>query len=419
MTDGLVPPQVEQGWHGALAELIVSAQLCQPAELAAVVNRVTGRLGAEAVVYLVDLEQRELRPLPERGKPTMDPIGIEGTLAGRAFTEIRAKSSAGAGTERGRIWLPLIDGTERLGVIDMQLGEDLDPFDDALREQGAIFAELVGHLIASKLPYGDVLHQVRRTRSASPASELVMSLLPPLTFTCDRMVISATLEPAYGVGGDAYDYAVDDSTARLIILDAMGRGMYAGLTCATALSAIRSARRDGRGLYAMARAADQAIKEQFRDARFVTGFLAELDLDTGVLRYLNAGHPPALILRHGRFVRSLDGGRRLPLGFDDAGIQIVEERLEPGDDLLCYTDGITEARGPDGEQFGLERLIDLAERQAAEGLPAPEKLRRLSHSVISHQHGPPGDDATLLLLEWSAAAARNTVSITATREGAS
>jgi sigma-B regulation protein RsbU (phosphoserine phosphatase) len=409
--------RMEQGWHDAIAELIIGAQLCQPDELSAVVNRVTSPLGVDVTVFLVDLEQRELRPLPERGKPLPDALTVEGTLAGRVFTEIRAMPSPASGTDPGRIWVPLVDGTERLGVIEVRLREDRDPFEDGLREQCEIFAGLLGHLIASKLPYGDLLHQVRRTRPATPASELVMKLLPPLTFTCDRMVITATLEPSYEVGGDAFDYAVDESFARLMILDAMGRGMYASLTCAAALSATRSARRDYGDLYAMARAADQVLLEQFTGTRFVTGLLAELDLDTGLLRYLNAGHPPALVLRRGKLVHLLEGGRRLPLGLHDASIQVAEEQLEPGDDLLFYTDGITEAHPPGGEQFGLERLVDLAERHALEEIPAPEKLRRLSQSVITHQNGPPTDDATLMLLEWSAAAAHRAASITVTKEG--
>jgi serine phosphatase RsbU (regulator of sigma subunit) len=249
----------------------------------------------------------------------------------------------------------------------------------------------------------------------SPAAELLATLLPPLTFSSDRLVVAAVLEPCYTVGGDAFDYAVDGSLARLLVLDAMGRGLDAGLTAATALAAIRGARRDGHGLYAMARAADEAIRGQFGNAKFATAVLAELDLDVGVLRYLNAGHPPPLVLRRGKAVRFLDGGRRLPLGMDDAAIEVAQERLEPGDGLLLYTDGITEARAPDGEQFGVERLVDLAERHAVEGLAAPEKLRRLAHSVLAHQHGPAGDDATLMLLEWSKAAASRTASMTAVR----
>lgn len=156
----------------------------------------------------------------------------------------------------------------------------------------------------------------------------------------------------------------------------------------------------------MAAAADAALVEQWDDSRFVTAVLGEIDLNTGRFRYLNAGHPPPVLLRGGRAVRVLDGGRRRPLGLDDASATALgEEPMEPGDRLFLYTDGVTEARSPEGEFFGLERLIDLTERHSNSRLPTAEILRRISHAVIDHQGGRIADDATLLLVEWSPDAA--------------
>jgi serine phosphatase RsbU (regulator of sigma subunit) len=296
------------------------------------------------------------------------------------------------------MWVPLIDGAERLGVADMTARS----WSEDLQDGCETLAGLIGHLIMVKMPYGDALHLLRRTRPMTTASELLMEMLPPLTFTCDRFSVSAILQPTYDVGGDAFDYAVDDATARVLVLDAMGRGLPATLTCVAALAALRSARRGGGDLPAMASAADTAVTEQFTDLRFVTGVLADLDIGTGTLRYLNAGHPRPLLLRRGKAVRQLTGGRRLPLGLGRGSAVAGEEHLEPGDRILLYTDGVVEAQDPDGVLFGLDRLVDLTERGAAAGLPAPETLRRLTSSVLEHQHGPPRDDATLVLAEWSA-----------------
>jgi serine phosphatase RsbU (regulator of sigma subunit) len=243
----------------------------------------------------------------------------------------------------------------------------------------------------------------------SAAAELLWQLVPPLTASSERAVISAVLQPCYDVGGDGFDYATDDDTAHLVILDAVGKGLGAGVACAVTLAAIRAARRTGEGLEEQARAADAALSDQFPEGRFVTAVLAELRLDTGRLRYLNAGHPEPLLLRAGRLVKEIPHGRRLPLGLGDPGVRAAQEALEPGDRLLLYTDGVTEARTRDGEVFGLARLVDLVEQHATAGLPAPETLRRLAHAVVGHQGATPDDDATLLLFEWSAAAARNTV----------
>jgi phosphoserine phosphatase RsbU/P len=392
-------------WNAAVVDLLARGQLAQPDELAAAINAAVHRLGLDVTVYLVDHEQERLWPLPERGKPTPPPLTVEGTVAGRAFTAIRTQHGR-ADELPYRLWVPMVDGAERLGVGELISRDPGDP--ERLRRHAEVLLGLVGHLVTAKMPYGDTLRRVRRTRPMAPAGELLLGMLPPQTFSCHRLAVSAVLQPCYEVSGDAYDYAVDGPSARFLVLDAMGRGLAAGLASATALAAVRAARHDGAGLYAMARAADAALIEQFSDLRFVTAVLAELHMDTGVLRYINAGHPPPLLLRHGRAVRSLPGGRRKPLGIDDSAIDVGEEILEPGDRLLVYTDGVVEACSSDGDRFGTERLADLAERCAAAQLPASETLRRLTHTVVRHQAGASADDAVLMLVEWSADAARRT-----------
>ena len=392
--------------HAALVDLLQRAHLCQPDELPAEINTAVAPLGLEITVYVVDYEQHRLWPLTERGKPRPEPLSVDGSLAGRAFASVRTMAAGEAGNP-DRLWVPMIDGSERLGVAQVVLGEappDLADF----REFCEALVGLIGHLLTVKLPYGDSIEQVRRTQPMTAAAELLLASLPPLTFSCHRLVVSAVLEPSYDVGGDAYDYAVDGQFAQFMVLDAMGRGMRAALTCVVAMAAMRTARREDKGLHAMVRAADVALDEHFGDQRFITAVLGELEMETGRLRYINAGHPAPLLLRHGKAVRALTGGRRMPLGLDDSVVHVAEETLEPGDRVLLYTDGVTEARDSAGELFGTDRLVDLAERSAVAELPAPETLRRLAHSVMEHQGGLPTDDATILLVEWSEKAAERT-----------
>ena len=92
-----------------------------------------------------------------------------------------------------------------------------------------------------------------------------------------------------------------------------------------------------------------------------------------------------------------DGGQ--PLGLGAPGEE-AEEALEPGDQVVFFTDGVTEARAPDGTFFGVDRLADLVSRASAGGNPVPETLRRLVHSILDHQAGDLQDDATAVLVEW-------------------
>jgi sigma-B regulation protein RsbU (phosphoserine phosphatase) len=395
-------------WLDAVAQLLNRAHLVQADEIGDLVADVLRPLQVEPIVYLVDHEQRMLRTLPADRKPAEDPLPVDGSLPGRVFATVRSRASSdGAGS--ARLWTPMVNGTERLGVIAFTLPDRFGVNDPDVWQNCELVAGTMGHLVTSKLPYGDALRRLRRSRPMSVAAELVWQMLPPSTFSSERMAISAILEPCYDVGGDGFDYALDGSVAHLLILDAAGHDLRAGLVCAVAISTVRAARRAGRGLQEQATEADTALLEQFPDARFATAVLAELDLDTGSLRYINAGHPAPLLLRNGRLVRSLDGGRRLPLGLGYPSTEAGQERLQPGDRLLLYTDGITEAGAAVGEPFGTARLVELAEHHLANQQATPETLRRLCHAVIEHQHGLPADDATLLLLDWSATSAKRNV----------
>jgi len=187
---------------------------------------------------------------------------------------------------------------------------------------------------------------------------------------------------------------------QLAIFDAMGHSLGAGLIAATALSSYRAARRAGAGLFGQAAAIDEAIAEHFGEA-FATGVLAELDLASGALRYVSAGHPAPLLLRAGKVVARLEGGRRVPFGLGNGELTIGEAALEPGDMLVLYTDGVTEARDGAGSFFGAHRLVDFLEREAAARQSPPETVRRLLASVLRHQQNVLQDDASVLLAQWA------------------
>jgi serine phosphatase RsbU (regulator of sigma subunit) len=372
--------------------------------MARVANECVRPLDVHLVIYLVDYEQRTLRALPDDGAPA-PPSAVDGSLPGRAFSTVTVQASD---RTPARLWIPILDGTTRLGVLEAELPDKFNVDDVAVRDGCLGIASLLGHVVQAKNALGDTVQVTRRSQPMTVASELLWTIVPPTTFACEQLVLSAVLEPCYDAGGDGFDYSVDGSLAHVAVLDARGHGLSAGLTGCLALSTLRAARRQGADLPAMAQAADTEIADQWNDARFATALLAQLDLESGVIRYVNAGHPPAALIRGGRVVRLLDRGRRMPLGLAGNTPEPAEESLEPGDRLLVYTDGVTEARDEDGKLFGLDRLVELTERHVASGLPTAEILRRLSHAVLEYQNGVLQDDATLLLAEWSPAASART-----------
>jgi serine phosphatase RsbU (regulator of sigma subunit) len=99
-------------------------------------------------------------------------------------------------------------------------------------------------------------------------------------------------------------------------------------------------------------------------------------------------------------VKQLDRGRRLPFGLGSPELTVGEEVLQPGDWLVLYTDGVTEARDPSGNWFGEARLVEFLRRAAAADQPPPETVRRLTRAVLTHQRGVLQDDASILLASW-------------------
>lgn len=373
------------------------AHLATPGQIPDVVLEAGRELAWTAILHLVDYEQRLLVQAPVTGIAPRRPQPIDTTLAGRCFRTVEPVPLPAG---RHGVWLPVVDGADRLGVLEVRVPVATDLADPIFQERCRLLGHLTGHMIAAKRPYGDALDQVTRLRSRTVASDLLHQLLPPATFACEGLVISGLLQPVYDVAADGFDYSVVGEIAHLAVFDATGHDLDGTLLASVALSAYRNSRRNGRTVYSTAAAIDEFVGAHGRGERFVSGLLGELDLRTGRLRYLNAGHPPALLMRDGKVVKRLEQGHRILFGLGEGDAPVAEEWLEAGDRLVLYTDGITEARGDDETFFGVERLIDHLEKAAAARRPAPETLRRISHAVLDHQGGVLQDDATLLIVEW-------------------
>jgi serine phosphatase RsbU (regulator of sigma subunit) len=388
-----------------LQEVLRRTHLSAAPDIATIVAEEGRTIGAEPLVlYLLDHEQKSLVPVPGHGTNGRAPLPVQGTVAGRAFASnsiIDLEADVDGGGRR--VWLPLLDGTERLGVVQMTFAVRDAPLPEGFVALCERYAHLIATLIANKDLYSDFFKLVRRRKSMTMASELLWDLVPPQVLATDTFVLAAVLEPCYDIGGDAYDYAINDhGVLHFAVFDAMGHGLAAAGATAFALAAYRHRRRRGDGPAAAYAAVDAALFEQYPQSRFVTALIAELDLASGRLRWISAGHPPPLLLRAGHLVKTLDLRPSPPLGLQLAARPPVEgeESLQPGDMVLLYTDGLTEARRPDGQLFTVERLAEFIERQAANGLPAPETLRGLREAIIERGEGYLRDDATAILVEW-------------------
>ncbi|MEU7719029.1 PP2C family protein-serine/threonine phosphatase [Streptomyces tibetensis] len=359
--------------------------------------RCTKALGLQSsVVYLSDIQQRRLVPLTDVASPLL----IDGSLAGWTY---RTQSLRVAVSETGGMtaWIPLVDGAERLGVIAVN-SPALTP--DVLR-RGRALAQLLAMMITSARAYQDSFVRRLRTRPMRLPAEMLRAFLPPRTIGTSHVVSTAVLEPAYELGGDAFDHSLTETTLHVAVLDAMGHNLASGLTTAVSLAACRNARRTGADMPELVESVDDALARWLPD-QFCTGVLAQLDLASGMLRWVNCGHPTPLLIRDRRPL--VDAMRRepdLPMGMPslltDRRRETHEIALKPGDRVLMYTDGVTEARAVDGAEFGLEQFADYIIGATAAGELPSETLRRLIHSILDSPTSRLRDDATILMFEWS------------------
>ena len=381
----------------ALGSALRRARDTDPAATPEILAEVAASFGAaNLTLYLVDFGQTSLEPVPVRWSQASIPTSeaVASTMAGRAFidqTIVTAERDAEIHT-----WIPVVEGSDRTGVIALTVPSFDRPIAEACEELGV----LAGYLIAANARCTDLYNLYRRRRSLSLAASMQWDLLPPLVVRTDSMSVAGLVEPAYDVGGDCFDYAANGPTFDLAIMDAMGHGLGSATVASLAMGSYRHDRREARSLTAMHTALGDTIRSQYGGSTFVTGLLGRIDCRTGVFSWTNAGHPRPLLIRQGRVVGELASRPTPPWGTLEGTPEVATEGLEPGDAVLMYTDGVTDARTPEGELFGIDRLIDVTSRTASDLLRPEEIVRQVVRAVLDHQNADLTDDATMVLVQW-------------------
>ena len=399
-----VPGFVEVAAGGdVLAAALEASHLLPPDRLDALARRAAQAIGAENVsMWLIDYGHGWLMPeidpgLPRRAEQA-EALAVATTAAGRVFARAAPMESNEPHPHR---WVPLLDGTERLGVLRFDFPQ---PLSDAQRHACDVIASLVGELVVSKRAHTDLYDIQRRRGGMSLAAEMQWQQLPPLQSSTPAVDVAGFLEPAYSVGGDGFDYSINGDELDITIYDAVGHGLRSALLSALTIASLRHGRRSGLGLSERLSAADQALESVF-PGDFVTAQLAAVSVSTGEVEWVNAGHPPPMLIRRGEVVGELHCPPRPPLGvhrLQTTPTAVATVPLEPSDRVLFYTDGLIEGGRRGRERFGVDRLADLLQRASRDGHGCAETVRRLGHAVMDHAAHELTDDATMVLVEWRA-----------------
>jgi sigma-B regulation protein RsbU (phosphoserine phosphatase) len=238
----------------------------------------------------------------------------------------------------------------------------------------------------------------RFEREFATAREVQVELLPTRFVQPAHFEVAAHSIPCRFVGGDFYDLlALEDGRAAIVLGDVAGKGISAALLASMAQGVIHAQFNSGLSLPEVLTSLNRVLVQKSDDNRFITLFCALIDPDR-TCSYINAGHNPAILARADGKTELLATGSMLLGAFDFAEYHAQETKLEIGDVLVIFSDGVTEAVNTSNQMFGDQRLEQLVKKN--EGLSAKEIKDRIEQEVLAFTRGlPQGDDITLIALK--------------------
>lgn len=240
------------------------------------------------------------------------------------------------------------------------------------------------------------------------AHHIQMSMLPkifPPFPERKELDLYAVLYPARQVGGDLYDYMIRDNKFYFAIGDVSGKGVPASLLMASTISLLRSLSTSDYSPVQIVNLLNKSISERNEADMFITFFIGILDLDTGVMRYCNAGHTPPVMTYPDRTVSFFDIKSELPLGIlKDYNYQEYTYQFSTGSGILLYTDGVTDAENDKGEFYTKERLLEII--RINRQLHPREFIQKIEEDIQQHiKSHELSDDLTMLTfiygVEWN------------------
>lgn len=326
----------------------------------------------DSVLYAVDHAFNSLVPIGEADRRAIP-------LKGGLYETVAAAESHEDAESR---WTPLPDGRFPLFVLRQdRVAEPIEPW------LSAILGIILGH----QLDVAESLESPRRRSDMTVAAHLQWSQVRSRAERFGRFEVAGTLEPAYEVAGDMFDFALNPAGLLTIFsLDAMGHGQTATLSAALALAAIRNSRLGGADLAEQTAAADAALVAEWGGDRFTT--IVGVEVHDDALLVVNAGHEPMRMIG-GDGVSALALQADPPAGVGSGAQYRLQElpSMKPGDTLIMVSDGVSDARNNEGTVFGPDRIIEsLSDYRDLDPLPM---VHRFVQDLLTHSPDH-GDDIT-------------------------
>ncbi|MCM2465514.1 SpoIIE family protein phosphatase [Methanoculleus oceani] len=291
-------------------------------------------------------------------------------------------------------------GSEAIGRGDLTCRVNVetgDEFEDLARSFNRMATELRGHIEDLRRTTAE---KERIAKELEIAKEIQQSILPESAPVLPGFDLAGFNLSAREVGGDFYDYIpVGEGCWGVEIADVSGKGVPAALFMALSRTLVRASASQNLDPAGSILEANRYICMDSKTSMFVTLFYGILDTRKRTFSYVNAGHNPPLLFRAGSSEATLLMGKGIALGiFDEIELELVQLQLNPGDTVVFYTDGVTEATNERDEEYGMERLTALISGLLDRG--AREMIDAIVEDVTAHAGNQPQfDDITLVVLK--------------------
>lgn len=295
--------------------------------------------------------------------------------------------------------VPLWNNKEIIGVIYSDRISLVDQFSENDLRLLTLLSNLAAVKIENARLIEKAIEQEKMEKELALAAGIQKDFLPRENPVCEKFDIAGTNIPCYQVGGDYYDFiTIDPCRLGVIVADVSGKGISASLLMASLRAALYSEIHPKFGLAEMAAKLNDFVHRSSAVNMFITFFFCELDMNTGQFRYINAGHNPPLLIRKSGKVERL-GSCGFCLGmFPAVRYEVEEASFNVGDSAVFYTDGITESRNKNSQEYGEEKLISFLKKNVK--LPAPIIVEKMCQELTAFSIGtPPLDDMTFIVIK--------------------
>ena len=299
---------------------------------------------------------------------------------------------------RSEMVAPIISNDEVIGAFDLE-SDELNAYSNDDLEVLMLLASQVAIIIEKVMLHEQLIEKKRLQGQLEVARQVQLELLPPKDPELAGYDISAYNFPTEEVSGDYYDWVkIYDDEIGIVIADVSGKGVPAAILMAFLRASLRAATHIGYATNISMAKVNYLLWESIERNQFVTAFHGILDASNKTLSYSNAGHNPPLLMSASGEIQFIDYGEQ-PLGmFPGTRYHQYHLLLQPGDVLVLYTDGATEAQSPGGEEFGPDRLTQAVKENYHQ--PAREMIASLQMAILEWTaYAGSSDDVTFFIIK--------------------